>query len=83
MPVMRPLWAHDDDVGQPVQDNENTWLLGRDLFIQPIMDQGVTWVRSAVPAYATWYDVENRVKIVAGVGITAPISFLPVFQRGG
>jgi len=83
MPVMRPLWAHDEDAASPVSDAEGCWLLGKDLFVQPVMEPGVSWVRAQVPAHATWFDVERRVKVVFNEGVQAPIGTTPVFQRAG
>jgi alpha 1,3-glucosidase len=60
------------------------WLLGKDLFVQPVMEPGVTSVRAAVPAGARWFHVDTRAQVDPGAAVAASLSSsVPVFQRSG
>lgn len=84
-PVMRPLGLHhpDDRVARAVDDS---FLLGSDLLVVPVFDDGAAPVRRTfhVPA-GEWFDLHDDTRY-AGPGfhtVDVPLERMPVLVRGG
>uniref|UniRef100_A0A7S2SFF9 Glucosidase II subunit alpha n=1 Tax=Mucochytrium quahogii TaxID=96639 RepID=A0A7S2SFF9_9STRA len=85
MPVMRPLWslAPDDEETFAIGDE---WLVGNDLLVKPVTDEGVVEANVYLPKGTAWYQFEHPHAFHnGGVHITesAPLDKIPVFQRAG
>ncbi|DAZ97242.1 TPA: hypothetical protein N0F65_010404 [Lagenidium giganteum] len=86
-PVMRPLWMHFPQDAQSFLE-EDEFMLGEELLVKPIVEQGVTATNVFLPGKdAVWYHVTGGYKRFAGGvvhnDVPAPIEATPVFQRGG
>lgn len=81
-PVQRPLvFDYQDDPG--VRQVDDQFLLGRDLLVAPIYQQGQTARLVYLPA-GTWYDQDDAAH--AGpdwITASAPLDKIPFFVRGG
>ncbi|XP_035265569.1 neutral alpha-glucosidase AB isoform X1 [Anguilla anguilla] len=83
-PVMRPLWVeYPEDVATFAIDDE--FLLGRDLLVHPVTEEGARGVTAYLPGSEVWYDVHTFQKHNGGQNLYIPVtmSSIPVFQRGG
>ncbi|MBN3316980.1 GANAB glucosidase, partial [Atractosteus spatula] len=84
-PAMRPLWVeYPDDVATFAMDDQ--FLLGRDLLVHPVTDEGARGVTAYLPGKGqVWYDVHTFQKHSGGQHLYIPVSLssIPVFQRGG
>jgi alpha-glucosidase len=84
LPVMRPLFLHfpDDPACYAIQDH---YLLGPDLLVAPVHQEGSREWRVTLPAGADWSHVWTAAIFAGGQDITipAPIGQPPVFQRVG
>ncbi|XP_069036386.1 neutral alpha-glucosidase AB isoform X2 [Lepisosteus oculatus] len=84
-PAMRPLWVeYPDDVATFAMDDQ--FLLGRDLLVHPVTDEGARGVTAYLPGKGqVWYDVHTFQKHSGGQHLYIPVtlSSIPVFQRGG
>ncbi|XP_051957222.1 neutral alpha-glucosidase AB-like [Xyrauchen texanus] len=84
-PVMRPLWVeYPEDVA--TFSIENEYLLGKDLLVHPVTDEGATGVTAYLPGKGeVWYDVHTFQKHDGSQSLYIPVtmSSIPVFQRGG
>lgn len=90
LPVMRPLLAHyPSDPETFAIDNE--YLLGNQLLVRPVLQQGATSVDVYFPRHEAngngdvWYDVDDyrRIETVGYAAIPVNSYKIPVFQRGG
>ena len=85
LPVMRPLWL-EYPMDTAVFSMDDQWLVGSDILVKPIIVAGAVHVDVYFPGSAPWYDVVTGGKVPGGSGIVqvdAPLSKIPVFQRGG
>uniref|UniRef100_A0A671KPU6 Neutral alpha-glucosidase AB-like n=1 Tax=Sinocyclocheilus anshuiensis TaxID=1608454 RepID=A0A671KPU6_9TELE len=84
-PVMRPLWVeYPDDVA--TFSIEDEYLIGKDLLVHPVTDEGATAVTAYLPGKGeVWYDVHTFQKHDGEQSLYIPVtmSSIPVFQRGG
>ncbi|XP_016307414.1 neutral alpha-glucosidase AB-like isoform X3 [Sinocyclocheilus anshuiensis] len=84
-PVMRPLWVeYPDDVA--TFSIEDEYLIGKDLLVHPVTDEGATGVTAYLPGKGeVWYDVHIFQKHDGDQSLYIPVtmSSIPVFQRGG
>nr|XP_055056776.1 neutral alpha-glucosidase AB isoform X1 [Misgurnus anguillicaudatus] len=84
-PVMRPLWVeYPEDVTTFAIEDE--YLLGKDLLVHPVTDEGATGVRVYLPGKdEVWFDVHTFEKHSGALNLYIPVtmSTIPVFQRGG
>uniref|UniRef100_A0A672PV77 Neutral alpha-glucosidase AB n=1 Tax=Sinocyclocheilus grahami TaxID=75366 RepID=A0A672PV77_SINGR len=84
-PVMRPLWVeYPDDVA--TFSIEDEYLIGKDLLVHPVTDEGATGVTAYLPGKGeVWYDVHTFQKHDGDQSLYIPVtmSSIPVFQRGG
>lgn len=86
MPVMRALWMEF-----PKEEKffgvDNVFMVGNSLLVKPITSPGVTSTSMDFPGGETqrWYDTISHVEYTGGTTVTvsAPIDFIPVYQRGG
>lgn len=90
-PIMRPLWMHFPQQPQSFSE-EDEFLLGSDLLVKPIVQEGVTETSVFLPSGdaakpTVWYSThENYKRYVGGStyqAVPAPIDATPVFHRGG
>uniref|UniRef100_A0A8C1EVD9 Glucosidase II alpha subunit a n=2 Tax=Cyprinus carpio TaxID=7962 RepID=A0A8C1EVD9_CYPCA len=84
-PVMRPLWVEypDDFATFSIEDE---YLIGKDLLVHPVTDEGATGVTAYLPGKGeVWYDVHTFQKHDGDQSLYIPVtmSSIPVFQRGG
>ncbi|XP_064599881.1 neutral alpha-glucosidase AB-like [Liolophura sinensis] len=84
-PPMRPLWVEfpQDKETFPIDDE---YMLGKALLVKPVVEAAVTGFSVYFPgADQIWYDVVTHETYHGGqtTHINAPISKIPVFQRGG
>ncbi|CAM4534469.1 unnamed protein product [Leuciscus chuanchicus] len=84
-PVMRPLWVeYPEDVA--TFSIEDEYLIGKDLLVHPVTDEGATGVTAFLPGKGeVWYDVHTFQKHDGDQSLYIPVtmSSIPVFQRGG
>jgi alpha 1,3-glucosidase len=89
VPTMRPLWM--EYPGEPATFAiEDQWLVGSDLLVKPVTAAGVGELDVYFPgADAVWFDALTfeavRTSAAGGVRrlVSAPLSKIPVYQRGG
>lgn len=85
LPPVRPLlWEFASDaIAATVED---AFMLGRDLLVAPVLDEGATTREVYLPAHpGGWYDWHDGTPFEGGRTITvaAPLGRLPVFARAG
>ena len=83
VPVMRPLWMeYPGDAAVLTMDDQ--WLVGSDILVKPVTAEGGKSASVYFPAGA-WYDVVSFARVQGGAARTvdAPLTKIPVFQRGG
>jgi len=83
-PAMRPLWMeYPADAAVAAMDDQ--WLVGDALLVKPITSAGATSVEVYFPGSEPWYHATTlRRGPAAGKRIVdAPLTVIPVFQRGG
>ncbi|XP_062332050.1 neutral alpha-glucosidase AB isoform X3 [Osmerus eperlanus] len=84
-PVMRALWIdYPQDTATFSMDDQ--FLLGRDLLVHPVTDEGSRGVTAYLPGKGeVWFDVHTFQKHNGEQNLYIPvtISSIPVFQRGG
>uniref|UniRef100_A0AAY4DM90 Neutral alpha-glucosidase AB n=1 Tax=Denticeps clupeoides TaxID=299321 RepID=A0AAY4DM90_9TELE len=84
-PVMRALWVEypEDSVTFDIEDE---YLLGRDLLVHPVTEEGLKSLTAYLPGKReVWYDVHTFKKHAGGQSLYIPVtmSSIPAFQRGG
>ena len=84
-PVVRPLFYDfpDDRTALDVQDS---FMLGRDILVAPVLDEGASDRRVYLPVHAGgWFDFRGGRQFEGGQTITVltPLGRLPVFVRSG
>ncbi|XP_025103603.1 neutral alpha-glucosidase AB-like isoform X3 [Pomacea canaliculata] len=84
-PVMQPLWV--EFPGEKATFNiDDVYLIGPALLVRPVTDQGAVSANVYFPgADELWYDVDTW-QVYKGqqeVNVPAPLSKIPVYQRGG
>ncbi len=84
-PVVRPLFYDfpDDRTALDVQDS---FMLGRDILVAPVLDEGASDRRVYLPVHAGgWFDFRSGRQFEGGQTITVltPLGRLPVFVRSG
>jgi mannosyl-oligosaccharide alpha-1,3-glucosidase len=87
MPVMRAMWM-EFPTEERLFNVDDTFMVGDSLMVKPITSSGTTSTSVYFPGVANvqrWYDTTTRKEYKGGVTetISAPIDFIPVFQRGG
>ncbi|XP_061541216.1 neutral alpha-glucosidase AB isoform X2 [Phycodurus eques] len=84
-PIMRPLWVeYPQDPATFAMENE--FLIGRDLLVHPVTEEGATGVTAYLPGKEeVWFDVNTFEKHNGGQNLYIPVTMrsIPVFQRGG
>uniref|UniRef100_A0A4W4GGK4 Neutral alpha-glucosidase AB n=1 Tax=Electrophorus electricus TaxID=8005 RepID=A0A4W4GGK4_ELEEL len=84
-PVMRALWVEypEDQTTFAIEDE---YLIGKDLLVHPVTDEGAKGVTAYLPGKGEiWYDVHTFQKHKGAQNLYIPVtmSSIPVFQRGG
>jgi len=85
-PVMRPLW-YQYPTDPEVLTNQDSFLIGSDLLVRPVVHAGGISARVYLPGSEPWYDVVSLETFGSGapsyITVSAPLDKIPVFQRGG
>jgi alpha-glucosidase len=84
-PVLRPLFYDfpDDPTARAVEDS---FMLGPDLLVAPVLEAGATTRLVYLPAHpGGWHDLQDGSAYEGGaaVRVAAPLGRLPVFARAG
>lgn len=82
-PIMRPLlWHYPNDPTAVARGDQ--FLVGRDLLVAPILEQG-SEARAVYLPNDAWYDLWTDVRLTGGQHHLAPgrLEQIPVFVRGG
>lgn len=83
LPLAQPMWlAFPDDAA--LQDEEQQWLLGRDLLVAPVVIEGATSRSVGFPT-GCWQHGETGARYTgpARMDVPAPLASLPWFHRCG
>ncbi|MBR0722368.1 TIM-barrel domain-containing protein [Bradyrhizobium manausense] len=84
-PAIRPLfWDFPDDAA--VRGVEDAFMLGPDLLVAPVLEEGAFERCVRLPAHdGGWYDWHDGRRFAGGemVQVAAPLGRLPLFVRGG
>ncbi|MFY7777998.1 MAG: TIM-barrel domain-containing protein [Elstera sp.] len=85
IPAVRPLfWDFPEDAG--AKSVEDSFMLGPDLLVAPVLEQGETTRSVYLPAHpGGWYDWHNGTHYAGGARVTvpAPLGRMPIFARAG
>ncbi|KAK7471500.1 hypothetical protein BaRGS_00035839 [Batillaria attramentaria] len=84
-PVMRPLW-YEFPTEKATFGLDDVFLVGPSLLVRPVTEQGATSANVYFPGTnQLWYDIETyeTYKGPAEINVPAPLSKIPVYQRGG
>ncbi|KAL0859961.1 hypothetical protein ABMA27_010277 [Loxostege sticticalis] len=87
LPVMRPLWQ-EYPKEQPTYTIDDTYLLGNQLLVRPVVSAGVSSVQVYLPGAESgtvWYDVDSYQPHKANGYFSQEVNIakIPVYQRGG
>jgi len=84
-PAVRPLfWDFPEDAG--AKSIEDAFMLGPDLLVAPVLEQGELTRSVYLPAHpGGWYDWHDGTPYAGGgrVTVPAPLGRLPIFARAG
>jgi alpha 1,3-glucosidase len=85
-PPMRPLWYHFPR-DPATFANEDSFLVGRDLLVRPVLTQGATEVTVYLPGTSSqrWYEFDGWESYTGSASFSKAVTIndIPVFQRGG
>eukprot|EP00457_Paulinella_chromatophora_P001004 gb/GEZN01001006.1/.p1 GENE.gb/GEZN01001006.1/~~gb/GEZN01001006.1/.p1 ORF type:complete len:956 (+),score=156.39 gb/GEZN01001006.1/:58-2925(+) len=85
-PIMRPLWAEFPQEAA-IFGEQSSFLLGDALLIKPITKAKQVSTKVYLPGggNSKWYPLDSWKPLAGGVShsVSAPLSYTPVFQRGG
>jgi alpha-glucosidase len=85
IPAVRPLfWDFPEDAG--AKSVEDSFMLGPDLLVAPVLEQGETTRSVYLPAHpGGWYDWHDGSHYAGGSRVTvpAPLGRMPIFARAG
>lgn len=80
-PLMRPLFYHYDEEG--LKNIEDEYLLGRDILVAPVLNEGETIRRFVLPG-DEWLHLFTGERYEGGIAeVDAPMGRPPVFIRAG
>ncbi|WP_326785173.1 glycoside hydrolase family 31 protein [Streptomyces sp. NBC_00151] len=84
LPVMRPLLLEFPG-DQAAWSADDSYLLGPDLLVAPVLTAGATARTAYLPAGARWTDAWTGVSYEGGAAVTvdAPLDRIPLFLRDG
>lgn len=92
VPVMRPMFA-EFPLSEPTFTMDDQWMVGSALLVKPVTDAGATSAQVYFPNSSPlephgWYDFYTLSKVSTlnsggVVTVSAPLSTIPVFIRGG
>ncbi len=81
---MRPLFVDfpDDPLSETIEDQ---FMLGPDILVAPVLQQGARERQVYLPAGVAWLDANQGVSYPGGQWLTvpAPLNTIPVFLRAG
>lgn len=84
-PAVRPLlWNFPDDPA--ARANDDSFLLGGDLLVAPVLEEGATTREIYLPQHAGgWFDFHDGTPLAGGRThrVAAPLGRLPLFVRAG
>lgn len=83
LPLMRPLFFEDDDIG--LKTVSSTYLWGHDFLVAPITNAGQEFKEVHFPKSSNWYDFYTDEKYSGGQSkmIKTKKTSIPTFVRGG
>lgn len=86
-PIIRPTFYDFPQDAQCLQDSDD-FMLGADLLVAPVVEEGATSRRVYLPALeggANWFDFETGQAFASGQWhtVAAPLDKLPLFARAG
>ncbi len=83
LPIVRPLFFHDPDDPE-LTGSDDAYLLGRDLLVAPVVDDGQRQKSVYLPR-GYWVDAWTDSLYEGGrtVTVNAPLNVLPLFVRAG
>eukprot|EP00047_Mylnosiga_fluctuans_P004388 m.234252 g.234252 ORF g.234252 m.234252 type:complete len:895 (-) comp12637_c0_seq1:37-2721(-) len=84
LPVMRPLWMEFPEESAHFAEERN-FMLGGALLVAPVVQYQHVSSQVTFPGTQPWYDIDTYQAYTAPQTTTvdAPLSKIPVFQRGG
>jgi alpha-glucosidase len=82
-PLLRPLFWFDEG-DQRLRAADDSFLLGDDLLVAPVLDEGARSRRVPLPT-GSWYPLDGAEPVEGGqdLDVPAPIDHTPVFVRTG
>ena len=84
-PILRPLF-YDFPAASEAYDEEDSFMVGPDLLVAPILEPGATWRQVWLPDIpGGWFDVSTGARHEGGQRIeaAAPLGAAPAFIRSG
>jgi mannosyl-oligosaccharide alpha-1,3-glucosidase len=88
VPPMRPIWV-EFPTETSMFATDDAWMVGDALLVKPVTTAGATSITITLPGASTntlWYDADTYTMTRAtgtSIEVAAPITKLPVWQRGG
>ncbi|XP_054713957.1 LOW QUALITY PROTEIN: neutral alpha-glucosidase AB-like [Uloborus diversus] len=85
VPPMRPVWM-EFPTETITFDMNDEYIIGSCLLVRPVLEESVVNVNVYFPGTnEVWYDIITHEKYDGGqsVSVSAPLSKIPVYQRGG
>jgi alpha-D-xyloside xylohydrolase len=84
LPMMRPLLVEFPDDGTS-WDIDDQFMLGPDLLVAPVLEQGARSRPVYLPSGAQWTDAWTGATVPSGAEVTAeaPLDQVPLFLRDG
>ena len=84
LPLVRPLWLHYPDYAQSFTDQPVSFLLGEQLLVAPVLEQGAVSVDVSLPA-GRWVHLWSQQVLHSdgqqSIKVVAPLGQPPVFYR--
>jgi len=85
IPMTRPMFFEFPE-NEKVFELDDQFMVGSDLLVKPVIEQGQTEITIYLPPSEKWYDYKTRKLVQTKEGyLTIPtsLSTIPVYQRGG
>ncbi|KAF3926241.1 Alpha-glucosidase [Dactylellina cionopaga] len=90
--VVQPVWAvyppqKGEDTIKVMKENNDAFLINRNLLVVPVVTKGQTQVPTWIPA-GLWYDASTNGEVIATtedewMTLEAPLDRMPIYFRGG
>lgn len=87
MPPMRPIW-YEFPGEEKYFEEDKAWMIGNALLVRPVVEKDTYYINVDLPLdedkSVRWFEWETGIEKSPGPSyIDAPITHVPVFQRGG